>query len=160
MLSAIRTPTGMTHEAAVLEVPVQTSGPAFVEQVSRTQAERFSNVVFSIHRAASFAELTVLTVDWRRAERAEWEMNGAQRHADLRWYHLADRLSARPLLARVLTSREHTVLQGVSRGLTDFQIGQSLGIARRTASKHVEAILEKLGVETRTAAAQTCRTWR
>lgn len=52
-----------------------------------------------------------------------------------------------------LTPRERQVLHHVSLGQTDGLIAKALGIAPRTVSKHVENILEKLDVETRTAAA-------
>ena len=56
---------------------------------------------------------------------------------------------------RVLTRREREVLHRIALGETDAAIGRALGIAPKTASKHVENILRKLGVETRTAAAST-----
>ena len=52
-----------------------------------------------------------------------------------------------------LTRRESEVLSYVAFGKTDREIGIILGISPRTVSKHVEHILEELGVETRTAAA-------
>lgn len=61
-----------------------------------------------------------------------------------------------PLVSRslkALTRREHEVLQLITCGCTDAEIGRTLGIAPKTASKHVENILRKLCVETRTAAA-------
>jgi len=54
-----------------------------------------------------------------------------------------------------LTAREREVLACIALGQTDTAISQTLGIAPKTVSKHVEHILEKLGVETRTAAAAT-----
>jgi DNA-binding CsgD family transcriptional regulator len=52
-----------------------------------------------------------------------------------------------------LTRRESEVLAWVAGGKTNAEIGQILGMRRRTASKHLERIFQKLGVETRTAAA-------
>lgn len=52
-----------------------------------------------------------------------------------------------------LTPREAEVLLWVTRGKTNRDIGDILGAAPRTVTKHMEHILEKLGVETRTAAA-------
>jgi DNA-binding CsgD family transcriptional regulator len=52
-----------------------------------------------------------------------------------------------------LTRREAEVLQWVTQGKTNAEIGCILGMSTRTAQKHVEHIFEKLGVETRTAAA-------
>ncbi len=52
----------------------------------------------------------------------------------------------------MLTPRECEVLMRVGFGETDTEIGRVLGISPKTVSKHVEHILHKLGVETRTAA--------
>ncbi|MGH2551829.1 MAG: LuxR C-terminal-related transcriptional regulator, partial [Thermomicrobiales bacterium] len=52
-----------------------------------------------------------------------------------------------------LTPRELQVLQLIAQGYSNQQIGESLGISRRTAGVHVANLLAKLGVETRTAAA-------
>jgi predicted ATPase/DNA-binding CsgD family transcriptional regulator len=53
-----------------------------------------------------------------------------------------------------LTVREQEVLQLVAAGLTDPQIARELVISVRTAQSHVSAILGKLGVSSRTAAAR------
>ena len=52
-----------------------------------------------------------------------------------------------------LTSREIDVLRLVVEGRSDRAIADALFISRRTASKHVAAILAKLGATTRTEAA-------
>jgi DNA-binding response OmpR family regulator/DNA-binding CsgD family transcriptional regulator len=52
-----------------------------------------------------------------------------------------------------LTWREAEVLYWVSRGKTNRDIGDILGTSPRTVNKHLEHVFEKLGVETRTAAA-------
>jgi len=52
-----------------------------------------------------------------------------------------------------LTAREAEVLVWVARGKTNRDIGDILGMSPRTVTKHMEHILPKLGVETRTAAA-------
>jgi DNA-binding CsgD family transcriptional regulator len=54
-----------------------------------------------------------------------------------------------------LSKRESEILAYVAVGKTNREIGIILGISSRTVSKHVEHILERLGVETRTAAATT-----
>ena len=51
-----------------------------------------------------------------------------------------------------LTAREREVLDWLSGGKTDRDIGTILGISPRTVHKHLQRIYEKLGVETRTAA--------
>jgi DNA-binding CsgD family transcriptional regulator len=51
-----------------------------------------------------------------------------------------------------LTSREDEVLKRIALGETDAEIGRGLGISPKTVGKHVEHILHKFGVETRTGA--------
>ena len=52
-----------------------------------------------------------------------------------------------------LTPREMEVLTWVARGKTNRDIADILGMSHRTVNKHLEHIFEKLGVETRSAAA-------
>jgi len=52
-----------------------------------------------------------------------------------------------------LTDRERQVLREVAIGRTNRQIGRSLLIAETTVKSHVRAILDKLGVQSRTQAA-------
>lgn len=52
-----------------------------------------------------------------------------------------------------LTQKEAEVLYWVMKGKTSPDIGEILGISPRTVNKHLEHVFEKLGVETRTAAA-------
>ncbi len=52
-----------------------------------------------------------------------------------------------------LTAREAEVLYWVSKGKINKDIGEILGTSPRTVNKHLEHVFEKLGVETRTAAA-------
>lgn len=52
-----------------------------------------------------------------------------------------------------LTPREAEVLFWVIKGKTNKDIGDILGTSPRTVNKHLEHVFEKLGVETRTAAA-------
>jgi DNA-binding NarL/FixJ family response regulator len=53
----------------------------------------------------------------------------------------------------VLTDREREVLQHITRGHTNKEIAVSLNIAETTVKSHVSAILDKLGVQSRTQAA-------
>lgn len=68
----------------------------------------------------------------------------------------------RPHLAKIyqrintvcqLTTREAEVLRWVAAGKSDAQIGAILRISARTVQKHLQNIYDKLGVESRTAAA-------
>lgn len=56
-------------------------------------------------------------------------------------------------LAFKLTAREAEVLHWVIQGKTNRDIGEILGTSPKTVTKHLEHVFEKLGVETRTAAA-------
>lgn len=52
-----------------------------------------------------------------------------------------------------LTTRESEVLSWLSKGKTNRDIAQILGLSPRTVDKHLEQVYAKLGVENRTAAA-------
>jgi DNA-binding CsgD family transcriptional regulator len=52
-----------------------------------------------------------------------------------------------------LSPREAQVLNWLSQGKTNKEIGRILELSARTVQKHLEHIYRKLGVETRTAAA-------
>jgi len=52
-----------------------------------------------------------------------------------------------------LTRRERETLDGLARGRSNRAIAEELGIAENTVKNHVRAVLEKLGVATRTEAA-------
>ena len=64
----------------------------------------------------------------------------------------AHRLGAMPSKVP-LTSREREVLTLVMAGKTNGDIALLLSISSRTVQKHLERVFDKLGVETRTAAA-------
>jgi len=61
--------------------------------------------------------------------------------------------SAAALRPLGLTAREAEILLWVAQGKTNPEIGTILGLSVGTVHKHTEHIFEKLGVETRTAAA-------
>jgi len=61
-------------------------------------------------------------------------------------------LSRSPLTA-TLTARERQVVDWLTAGKTDRDIAAILGCSHRTVQKHLQRIYEKLGVESRTAAA-------
>ncbi len=58
------------------------------------------------------------------------------------------RVASEPLV-EPLTHRETEVLQLLAQGLTNRRIGERLGISEHTAKFHVNAILGKLGAQTR-----------
>ena len=74
--------------------------------------------------------------------------------------HLNSRTAARlmqemhsPTTQLQLTDRERQVLREIAIGRTNKEIARSLHIALTTVKSHVRAILDKLGVESRTQAA-------
>jgi DNA-binding response OmpR family regulator len=60
---------------------------------------------------------------------------------------------AHRLQEAALTPRETEVLTWLARGKTNRDIADILGMSHRTVNKHLEHIFQKLGVETRSAAA-------
>jgi DNA-binding NarL/FixJ family response regulator len=57
------------------------------------------------------------------------------------------------LSTALLTPRETEVLSWIAKGKTNRDVGDILGMSPRTVNKHLEHVFEKLGVETRAAAA-------
>jgi DNA-binding NarL/FixJ family response regulator len=71
---------------------------------------------------------------------------------------LRPRPTPAPALAEPLTPREVEVVQLLAEGLTNRRIGERLGISEHTAKFHVNAILGKLGAQSRSeAVAQAAR---
>jgi DNA-binding response OmpR family regulator/DNA-binding CsgD family transcriptional regulator len=64
-----------------------------------------------------------------------------------------DTSSAQRLKDIALTPRETEVLSWLAKGKTNRDIADILGMSHRTVNKHLEHVFEKLGVETRSAAA-------
>ena len=58
-----------------------------------------------------------------------------------------------PLQLRLLTAREREIAALVARGMTNRQVAGALHITTRTASTHVQHILSKLGLRSRSEVA-------
>jgi DNA-binding NarL/FixJ family response regulator len=65
----------------------------------------------------------------------------------------ADASAPSRLLMAALTPRETEVLSWIAKGKTNRDVAEILGMSPRTVNKHLEHVFEKLGVETRAAAA-------
>lgn len=144
-------------------------------KISRDLARVYSDCLERLHSAVSEGEVALAWVEARRALLGEHShgpvlmVNGRHHPAEAKWLYdlfveqlrrkqsgLADRhRSAKPeeRLLQVLTRREREVLHHVALGQTNTVIAHALKISPKTANKHVENILQKLRVETRTAAA-------
>jgi DNA-binding NarL/FixJ family response regulator len=88
------------------------------------------------------------------------ELVQAIRHAAQGEVHLSSGAAARliqemrsPTNQLPLTDREREVLRELAIGRTNKEIARSLNIALTTVKSHVRAILDKLGVDSRTQAA-------
>jgi len=64
-----------------------------------------------------------------------------------------DTAEAARLASAALTPRETEVLSWIAKGKTNRDVADILGMSPRTVNKHLEHVFEKLGVETRAAAA-------
>ncbi|HEX6704703.1 MAG TPA: response regulator transcription factor [Albitalea sp.] len=65
----------------------------------------------------------------------------------------ADETGSSRLATAALTPRETEVLSWIAKGKTNRDVAEILGMSPRTVNKHLEHVFEKLGVETRAAAA-------
>lgn len=141
-------------------------------QISRELARIYSDCLARLHAARSDSDIAVA---WIQAKHALLGENGARPHHDAKrpggaeWLYglyieqlqrkqaalLAQppQLTPDEQLLEILTRREKEVLHHVSLGQTNTIIAHALRISPKTANKHVENILHKLRVETRTAAA-------
>lgn len=68
--------------------------------------------------------------------------------------HIAQRLTER-IGRQELTHREIEILEMMTKGLTNKEIGKVFGISENTARNHVNSIIQKLDVSDRTEAATT-----
>jgi DNA-binding CsgD family transcriptional regulator len=92
------------------------------------------------------------------AEREGWRLDVRMVFdGDQRLLLLDERRTAAPTVRELeglgLSRRQAEVLVWITEGKTNGEIATILGLSERTVEKHVQHILERLGVETRTAAA-------
>ena len=84
---------------------------------------------------------------------SSWNYFPRQRHKSFIWHF---RKNANPMIQLLYRSsgkrRGAEVLFWIAKGKRNGEIGQILAISLRTVEKHVEHILLKLSVETRTSA--------
>jgi DNA-binding NarL/FixJ family response regulator len=103
-----------------------------------------------LHDALDAAGYTVLVA----TDGASALQRAAQAEPDIVLREVSDAATVEAtMLAFGLTLRESEVLYWIAKGKTNRDIGDILGSSPATVKKHLERIYEKLGVETRTAAA-------
>jgi DNA-binding NarL/FixJ family response regulator len=90
--------------------------------------------------------LAAIHARWQRQQQQVERVQSQMRFAP-------DFSSATPLEALGLSPREAEVLLWIAQGKTNEEISLILGIARNTIKKHVLHLLDKLGVDSRNAAA-------
>lgn len=95
------------------------------------------------------AKQDVLAAIAARLQRQQQHVEGVQSQIKF----APDFSSATPLEALGLSPREAQVLLWIAQGKSNEEIGLILGVARNTIKKHVLHLLDKLGVDTRNAAA-------
>ncbi|MFT3855989.1 MAG: response regulator [Aquabacterium sp.] len=95
--------------------------------------------------------LARLSTHVRNARQARAALEEAMRRS--RGVQLDAAVEASRLEGAALTPRETEVLSWLAKGKTNRDIAEILGMSHRTVNKHLEHIFEKLGVETRAAAA-------
>ena len=120
------------------------------EQWSRIGAQLSPAVRFWYERDARMVHKVLAEADFRVLydEGRRWTPDEALAQVTAQF------AATRAALPFGLTVREQEVLHLVAAGLTDPQIAKELVISVRTAQSHVSAILGKLGVSSRTAAAR------
>ena len=144
-------------------------------EMLKTAAVVFAQTLLKLHEAASASEARAAARHGRRQLRA-LNTGGKDRsdvrallrvlaeHTQSRARHLrsitfkptsSPDFDFSPLHAIGLTRRECEVLGWVAHGKRDAEIAAILGISRKTVGKHLEHLLSKLHVETRTAAVST-----
>jgi LuxR family quorum sensing-dependent transcriptional regulator len=64
----------------------------------------------------------------------------------------ADRLAGPPKQWPPLTAREREVLRWIAAGKSAWEVGEILGIAKRTVDEHAQTVVRKLGAANRTQA--------
>jgi DNA-binding CsgD family transcriptional regulator len=91
--------------------------------------------------------------DFSDRDRAILDLTGATLAGLFATVGAVGRGGASAHVAGSLTAREGQVLHWLRAGKTDRDVAAILGCSHRTVQKHLQHIYEKLGVETRTAAA-------
>lgn len=146
-LSGFETCQRIKHHAAWSAIPVifMTGLSETADVVAGFEAGGVDYVVKPVRIEEVLARLATHV---RNARAARAALQAMQRGAMADGAAHSSRLSE-----AALTPRETEVLSWLAKGKTNRDIADILGMSHRTVNKHLEHIFEKLGVETRAAAA-------
>lgn len=129
-------------------------------QATRWLEGAFAHTEAPAERAAAWlvqaqrdGEQTLPLADGRQLLARHMGASGLAESMLLLSHAAAEAAAPRHLQQVALTPRETEVLSWLTKGKTNRDIADILGMSPRTVNKHLEHIFEKLGVETRTAAA-------
>ncbi len=126
-------PMGVAHQLVVgLQIPNHVAGMTISRDLDFTEQERHVVQILAPHLALAHIHSQNLTT--------------------LRSLQGADIPDPAALTGLGLTAREAEVLHWIVQGKRDAEIAEILRSSPRTIQKHVQSVLLKLGVETRTAA--------
>jgi DNA-binding response OmpR family regulator len=106
-----------------------------------------------LREAARAGEAAYSLPDGRRLMARHMGLSGLTESMLLLSMNSTNQTQWRRLQQATLTPRETEVLSWLAKGKTNRDIADILGMSHRTVNKHLEHIFEKLGVETRAAAA-------
>ena len=125
----------------------------WLELALNPQGEAQQNAEQWLSQATASGEASIRLSDGRRLVARHLGQSGLAESLLLLALTPQDDPSTHYLQEISLTPRETEVLSWLAKGKTNRDIADILGMSPRTVNKHLEHIFEKLGVETRTAAA-------
>jgi DNA-binding NarL/FixJ family response regulator len=153
-------------EAEILLWDVGSTGldaPAVLAQLSAAQscAQHIVAMVLDVESAARCLQLGARSALLRRIHAPSLAAAILAARAGLcvfdaeladSWVHASPASDTTPATSSALTAREHEVLQLLALGLSNRHIAKRLAVSIHTVKFHVNSILAKLNVDSRTAA--------
>jgi non-specific serine/threonine protein kinase len=123
---------------------------ALKEQIGEVAEPGSDQLKEQYRRNLTRARAQIGAVAFAQARSAGWELTSDEAVSEaLKLLAAISATPERPLMLGTLTPRENEVARLVARGLTNHQIAAQLVFTEATAAKHVEHILDKLGLTSR-----------